>query len=169
MTARKQTAPRKPRDITIKDMARGAADLGLRLEIGIEPESMPIRTKMREAKDYDDIDRGIVFAVKVLHAAGIATCQSCQGGEGHCYPEPSVDLVAGPSDSDGFAALAALRDYGLPVSRVMLVWDIQNGLPYSKLWRITFVRSMEDRADDWPSFEHCYRAFVKDAPGVSRD
>jgi hypothetical protein len=97
---------------------------------------------------YASLDAGIRFAVRVLHARGrIETCQSCQGGAGHAYDHPSVDLLAQGGDANGFAALAALVDYGLPVRDLSIVWHLQNGLPYEKLWRITFWRTMEDRAD----------------------
>lgn len=108
--------------------------------------------------EYQGLDKGIRFAVRVLHAAGIETCQSCQGGEGHAYDRPSVDLIATGDDAGGFAALAALRKYGLPVAEVLIVWNIENGLPYEKLWRITFFKTMEARADEQPMFISGYRA-----------
>jgi hypothetical protein len=107
---------------------------------------------MWPAKSYKALDRGIRFAVRVLHARGFETCQSCQGGKGHAYKEPTVDLVAGGDDATGFGALAALRDHGLPVSELSIVWPIRNGHPYEKLWRITFYKTMEDRADEKPMF-----------------
>jgi len=113
-------------------------------------QQSPIRTKMWAAKDYAGIDAGVRFAVRLLHAHGMDTCQSCQGGKGHAYLEPTVDMVAGGDDADGFQALAALTSYGLPVSTVSLTWNIRHGLPYEKLWRITFSRAMPERADEIP-------------------
>lgn len=122
-------------------------------------EAIPFRTKMMPEAWYQELDRGIRFAVRVLHARGLETCQSCQGGpdaarpdRGHAYDRPTVDLVASGSDSWGFVAMAALQDYGLRVRDVSLVWDIHEGLPYGKLWRITFWKTMEDRADEIPNF-----------------
>lgn len=112
---------------------------------------------MWAAEDYGGLDAGIRFAVRVLHAAGFETCQSCQGGEGHAYPEPSIEMVATGDDARGFGALDALRQYGLPVSAVAIVWNIANGHPFEKLWRITFSRTMEDRADEVPLFIRSYR------------
>jgi hypothetical protein len=103
-------------------------------------------------KSYRSLDRGIRFAVRVLHARGFETCQSCQGGNGHAYDHPTVDLVARGDDATGFGALAALRDYGLSVAELSIVWPIRNGHPYEKLWRITFDKTMEDRADEKPMF-----------------
>lgn len=107
---------------------------------------------------YSNLDKGIRFAVRVLHARGIETCQSCQGGVGHAYSEPTVDLVAASDDALGFAALSALQSYGLPVSCVSIVWPVRHGLPFEKLWRITFFKTMEDRADEVPMFVYGYRA-----------
>ena len=101
---------------------------------------------------YRRLDVGIRFAVRVLHARGFETCQSCQGGKGHAYDLPTVDLIARADDAEGFGALAALRTFGLPVAELAVVWPIRNGLPYEKLWRITFTRTFETRADERPNF-----------------
>ena len=95
---------------------------------------------------------------RVLHAAGFETCQSCQGGKGHSYPEPTIDMVALGDDAQGFGALAALRQYGLPVAELSITWRIANGLPFEKLWRIVFFKTMEDRADEKPIFVFGYVA-----------
>jgi hypothetical protein len=123
-----------------------------------EVEGMPIRNMMMPEEWYQKLDPGIRFAVRALHAAGgIETCQSCQGGEGHAYDRPTIDLIATADDAKGFEALSALQGHKLPVQDISLLWNIsQTGLPYERLWRITFWRSMEDQADDQPMFIHCY-------------
>lgn len=118
---------------------------------------LPFRNHTWPAAAYESIDAGIRFAVRVLHAAGIETCQSCEGGDGHAYDHPTVDLLAGSSDGDGFAALAVLHTYGLPVDRIAIVWNIKDGTPYEKLWRITFNGPLHARADDLPMFVQHYR------------
>ena len=118
----------------------------------------PIRDKMWPDKSYRDLDRGIRFAVRVLHAAGFDTCQSCEGGKGHAYDQPTVEMVAGGDDALGFGALAALQAYGLPVADISIIWPIRYGTPYEKNWRITFFKTMEDRADEKPIFVYGYRA-----------
>ena len=120
-------------------------------------KQVPLRDMMEPEAFYQGLDHGIRFAVRVLHAAGgIETCQSCQGGKGHSYLEPSIDLIATGNDAVGFRALAALVDYGLPVSGIAIVWPVRHGLPYERLWRITFARTMEDRADERPMPVHGY-------------
>jgi hypothetical protein len=107
---------------------------------------------------YKALDAGIRFPVRVLHAHGFDTCQSCQGGKGHSYFEPTIDMAAGgKSDVEGIAALGPLVQYGLPVSTVGLIWNIDEGLPYEKLWRITFSHHMLDRVNDKLIFEWGYR------------
>jgi hypothetical protein len=118
----------------------------------------PLRNMMMPETFYQELDPGIRFAVRVLHAGGFETCQSCQGGKGHAYFEPTIDLIARDDDAIGFGALATLRDYGLPLNGVAIVWPIANGQPYEKLWRVTFARTMEARADDRPIFICSYQA-----------
>lgn len=103
-------------------------------------------------ESYKSLDDGIRFAVRVLHAAGFETCQSCQGGPGHSYDEPTVEMISSGSDAQGFGALAALQSYGLPVNAISIQWPVSNGLPYERNWRITFSKTMEDRANDVPMF-----------------
>lgn len=108
----------------------------------------PIRCKVWPESDYQGLDAGIRFAVRVLHAHGIETGQSCQGGEGHSYPQPTIEFAADADDATGFKALAVLQTYGLPVDSISIRWSIFRGLPHEKLWQITFWKAMEDRADD---------------------
>jgi hypothetical protein len=124
-------------------------------------KDMPWHTMMMPDKWYLALDPGIRFAVRVLHAAGgIETCQSCQGGKGHAYDCPSVDMIATGEDAIGMRALAALSDHGLPVQDVSLVWNVKNGLPYEKLWRVTFSRPMPELANRRPMFTHGYQVAV---------
>jgi hypothetical protein len=118
----------------------------------------PWRDHMMPDGFYKAIDPGVRFAVRVLHAAGFETCQACQGGDGHAYHEPTVEMIASADDAQGFGAGAALQVYRLPVSKIGLTWNIRNGLPYEKLWSIVFSKTMEDRADDKPTFVHGHQA-----------
>lgn len=117
---------------------------------------MPQRDHMLSEAFYPALDAGIRFAVRVLHAAGLETCQSCQGGKGHAYFEPTIDMISTGDDAEGFRALAALQSHGLPVSEIAIAWPVRHGLPYERLWRITFRKTMEDRANDRPMFIHGY-------------
>ena len=39
------------------------------------------------------LDRGIERAVRILQAAGVETVESCEGGPGHSYPEPTIKFT----------------------------------------------------------------------------
>src|SRR5688500_15798303 len=67
------------------------------------------------ADDYDPpLDVGIRTAVHALRAAGIETFESCEGGPGHAYLEPTVRFHG--DRGEGFRALAVGLQAGLPVT-----------------------------------------------------
>jgi hypothetical protein len=86
------------------------------------------------------IDMGIVRAVKVLRDAGIHTTESCEGGEGHAYPEPTVKFCGGPSE--GWKALSELMTFGLPVEWIGQCWTMTYGVPDGPRWYVTFKRKL---------------------------
>ncbi len=112
---------------------------------------------MRPEEFYQSLDSGIRFVVRVLHANGIDTQQSCQGGEGHCYLQPTVDVPGLPWDAVGFRVLSCLAGYGLPVDALNYHWPVMHGIPYEAFWRITFFKQMPERADEKPTFVWGYR------------
>ncbi len=83
------------------------------------------------------LDPGITHLVVALRAAGVETFESCQGGEGHAYPEPTVRFHG--DVAEGFRALAAAMKDGLPVAELRRVWPIQNNEPTGPWWEITFA------------------------------
>ena len=88
-------------------------------------------------RDFDPpLDEGIQSAVHVLVEAGIETFESCQGGEGHAFAVPTVRFHGGYGD--GFRALAAALDAGLPVDELNRSWSIINGEPCGPHWVLTF-------------------------------
>src|SRR3954447_4545725 len=104
-----------------------------------------MKTKMASEAFYQGLDQGIRFAVRVLHANGFDTCQSCAGsgefgshsgkrkGDEHAYLEPTVDMPLNTDHHEIFGALAALAAYGLPVASVAIVWNVQHGLINEKI------------------------------------
>jgi len=50
------------------------------------------------------LDQGIATTVRLLVNAGVETFESCQGGEGHAYPLPTVRFHGPPAE--GFRAYA---------------------------------------------------------------
>ena len=82
------------------------------------------------------LDPGIEKAVIILNQAGIETYESCDGGTGHAYPEPTI-AFHGERD-EGFRAFAVAMQNGLPVIAIRRVWRIIDGEPTGPTWEITF-------------------------------
>ena len=86
---------------------------------------------------YDSpLDPGIAYVVHALVAAGIETFESCQGGDGHAYTEPTVRFHG--DTSEGYRALAAALRAGLPVVDLRRTWPIVDGEPTGPWWEMTF-------------------------------
>lgn len=89
------------------------------------------------------LDPGIAPFVDVLHAHGIGTTESCQGGKGHAFPEPTVcfdgDL------SEGYRAAAIALTHSLPVSSIRRCWPIHSsGELTGPEWQIVFSRTARE-------------------------
>jgi hypothetical protein len=90
-----------------------------------------------QAADFDPpLDPGIHDAVRVLQAAGIETFESCEGGVGHAYPEPTVRFHGGKGE--GFRALAAALQADLRITSLRRIWPIRDGEPTGPWWEMTF-------------------------------
>jgi hypothetical protein len=91
------------------------------------------------AKEYDSpLDAGVKYYVEVLAAAGIETYESCEGGPGHAYPEPTIRFHG--DHTEGFRALAVALQNGLPVSSLRRIWTVQDLEPVGPTWEIVFYR-----------------------------
>lgn len=94
---------------------------------------------MRTLSEYDPpLDVGIEAAVSVLRGAGVETFESCEGGPGHAYPEPTVRFHG--DQAEGFKALAAAMHGGLTVSELRRVWPLLEGEPTGPWWELTFAK-----------------------------
>lgn len=98
--------------------------------------TLALAAKHQDAYD-PPLDPGIRRAVEVLNAASIETFESCEGGPGHCYPEPTVRFHG--SRSEGFKALAAAMQSGLKVAELRRVWPVNDGEPTGPWWELTFA------------------------------
>lgn len=91
-----------------------------------------------EAKEFDPpLDAGIAKAVQILRSAQVETFESCEGGNGHAYPEPTIAFRG--DRSEGFRALAAAMQAGLAVTSLRRVWPMQDGEPTGPWWEITLT------------------------------
>jgi hypothetical protein len=89
---------------------------------------------------FESLDEGIRDAVKVLSSANVETFESCEGGEGHAYPEPTVRFYG--ARAEGFRALAAAMQAGLKVAYLRRTWPINDDEPTGPWWELVFVPTM---------------------------
>jgi len=95
------------------------------------------------ARLFPHLDQGIAPAVRILMQAGIETFESCQGGPGHAYAEPTVRFH-GQRDA-GFRALAVALQYGLKVTDLRRVWPVIDGEPTGPWWELVFAPTTSAR------------------------
>lgn len=89
-------------------------------------------------KKYDPpLDTGIAAAVIALNQANVETFESCEGGKGHAFPEPTVRFHG--EKSEGYRAAAALLSAGLPVSELRRVWVLIDGDLTGPHWEVTLT------------------------------
>ena len=82
-----------------------------------------------------ELDPGIAEAVRVLRAAGIATSQSCEGGDGHAISEPVIEF--GGDFAEALRAVAVAVDNGLPVQELRHVWHVRFHTIEGPWWALT--------------------------------
>jgi hypothetical protein len=88
-------------------------------------------------KEYSPpLDKGIEREVEILNEYGIETYESCEGGTGHSYPEPTVRFHG--ERSEGFKALAIALQNDLKPSNLRRIWNIIDGEPDGPHWEMTF-------------------------------
>lgn len=82
------------------------------------------------------LDDGIRAIVEALRLEGVETFESCQGGEGHAYPEPTVRFFG--DRSEGHRALAVAMRLGLTVTALRRTWPVIEDEPTGPWWELTF-------------------------------
>jgi len=87
-------------------------------------------------KGVRNVDKGIANEVRILWENGIETTQSCEGGPGHSFAEPTVCF--GGTYADGFRALAIALEHGLKVYELRRVWKMIDKQPTGPEWEMTF-------------------------------
>ncbi len=92
----------------------------------------------RRPEDFDSpLDPGISEIVLVLRRGGVETFESCQGGEGHAFPEPTVRFHG--EMPEGMRALSVALYARLPVRELRRQWPIIEGEPTGPWWVMTFA------------------------------
>lgn len=88
------------------------------------------------AHAFDDLDQGVASYVKALAAAGVETYESCEGGEGHSFGEPTVRFHGG--EGEGYRVVALAIEMKLPVFELRRFWTVIEGELTGPHWEITF-------------------------------
>ena len=114
--------------------------------------------KLRRARELyfePPLDEGIKEIVVTLIAHGIETYESCEGGKGHSYPEPTVRFEG--DLSEGLRAVSVALGYGLPVSRLRRAWAIKDGMLHGPWWEMTFLppRPANSKSDAHFNLSQC--------------
>ena len=83
------------------------------------------------------LDGGIRRAVELLQGEGVETFESCEGGRGHAYPEPTIRFHGTPEA--GWHALAVCVAHRLPIASLGRIWVVLDGNePTGPYWEIRF-------------------------------
>jgi len=89
-----------------------------------------------DGMDCRALDAGIEREVRILAEHGIETFESCQGGAGHPFPEPTIRFHG--TKAAGFHALAVALDHGLGVKDLRRVYNVEDGEVIGPTWELTF-------------------------------
>ncbi len=90
-------------------------------------------TKLQE---FDPpLDTKIKEAVNILFRAGIETFESCQGGNGHAYPEPTIRFHG--DRVEGLHAFTIAMRGGLKVAALRRIYDVLDGELTGPYWEMT--------------------------------
>lgn len=92
----------------------------------------------RSKRELPGLDPGIAHYVWVLHALGVETYESCEGGTGHAYTEPTI-CFHGVS-SAGFIAFAMAQQHGFPVCELRRFWSVIDGELVGPRWALVLSR-----------------------------
>lgn len=94
---------------------------------------------LRDRIRLDELDPGIQHEVEVLAQHGVETYESCQGGEGHSYAEPTVAFHG--DRAEGLRAYAIAHWQGLLVWELRRVWAVEDGELVGPQWNLVFRRA----------------------------
>ncbi len=89
-------------------------------------------------------DPGIARVVRFFRENGVETYESCEGGEGHSFSEPTVRFHG--LRYEGLRVVALAQSRGLPVYDLWRLWSVIDGELTGPDWAISFgtsVREME--------------------------
>jgi len=111
----------------------------------LRPDPASIQ-RARELYFDPPLDEGIREIVIRLVANGVETFESCEGGPGHAFPEPTVRFEG--ESSEGLRALSVALENGLPVFRLRRAWGVIDGLIHGPWWEMTFTPTKTNGVTD---------------------
>ncbi len=83
-----------------------------------------------------EIDPGIRRFVLILRSGGVDTFESCEGGEGHPFKEPTVRFMG--NTAEGYRAFSVAINYGLPVCKLRRYYQVIDCQLEGPWWEMTF-------------------------------
>ena len=95
-----------------------------------------IELKATEEELEQCLDKGIARIVMTLRRNGVETFESCEGGEGHTFPVPTVRFHG--EYAEGFRALSVAIMMELNVRELRRVYGVQTGEVTGPWWELTF-------------------------------
>ncbi|MBN9463441.1 MAG: hypothetical protein J0H00_19700 [Burkholderiales bacterium] len=83
------------------------------------------------------LDEGIRLFVECLNAAGVETFESCEGGAGHAYREPTVRFHG--DRAEGYRAVSIALRGGFKVAALRRTWPLLDGELTGPWWELTLI------------------------------
>ncbi len=91
-----------------------------------------------DVSEIDKLDTNIKDIVLFLRENGFETFESCEGGAGHCFPEPTVRFHG--DEFEGIRAAYVCLSNKLPIHEVRRAFTINSNEIHTPFWEITFKR-----------------------------
>lgn len=88
--------------------------------------------------DFDFVDAGIRREVMILTENGVSTFESCEGGPGHAFPEPTIRFSG--SRTEGLRALSIALAHRLYPVNLRRYYRVEDGEAVGPAWEITFCK-----------------------------
>ena len=92
--------------------------------------------EMESLIEEEKLDKGIRDFVLFLRENNFETFESCQGGIGHGFPEPTVRFFGNKHEGLRMAMICIKND--LPIDEVRRSFSIDEGELQTPFWEVTF-------------------------------
>ena len=90
-------------------------------------------------KDFEPpLDAGIEKAVNILFDAGVETYESCEGGDNHAFPGPTIRFHG--DRFEGYRVFSIAMQHGLKVIGLRRIYDVLEGELVGPYWEMVFSK-----------------------------